>query len=384
MLPRTTDDNLLDNLSYADLFKYSRTCKDAQNTVSSYMRRKHKLETVLGKYFTDAQILYFRHLQATTGMVISGSTALQFFERILYPESDLDLYVEHRYRRPIALWLASIGYRYVAARKTFRSEHHDAGDGVSITATQPTLEEALAVDVPQLTEGPINYGAHRPTIFFYGSGGGYLDATAILNFQKVDEIGQHRKIQIISSPRSPVEMILNFHSTCVMNFITHEKAYSLYPRATFEERRSLICLFSTAARARAWAKYTERGWTMLDGITGDDFHDLDSSLARGRRYVGDSKTWTIPILPKIDTTCPEDLVEMNSWSLHYDQYLKPHLEFSLLISPQLRFCYLVVDEFLREEIWKIRILHKTYCEGDQHYDWFVKPFVTRYLTETIV
>jgi len=152
-----------------------------------------------------------------------------------------------------------------------------------------------------------------------------------------------------------------------MNFITHEKAYSLYPRATFEERRSLMCHSSTISRAKAWAKYTERGWTMLDGITGDDFHDLNSTFARGPRYVGDPKTWTIPIHPKIDTPCPTGLAEMNSWLLKYDFNLKPHIEFSLLISPQLNYCYLVLNEFLREEIWNIRVLReKADLDGEMY------------------
>ena len=146
-------------------------------------------------------------------MVISGSTALQFFQRVLYPESDLDLYVEHRYRRPIALWLASIGYRYVPARTKVTSEHLDPDHDVeSISATQSTLEEALAANVIQLTENAIDFN-QRPPIFFYGSGGGYLDATSILNFERRDEFYHHRKIQVISTPRSPVELIINFHSS---------------------------------------------------------------------------------------------------------------------------------------------------------------------------
>lgn len=173
------------------------------------MRRKHKLETVLGKYFTDDQILHFRRLQATTGMIISGSTALQFFERVLYPESDLDLYVEHRYRRPITLWLASIGYRYVPARKGVDSDPN----GVDFaSATQPTLEETLAANALPFPQYPIHYGQH-PEIFFRTFGrAGYLNASSIVNFEKCEEFDQHRKIQLISSPRSPVEMVLNFHS----------------------------------------------------------------------------------------------------------------------------------------------------------------------------
>ena len=73
-------------------------------------------------------------------------------------------------------------------------------------------------------------------------------------------------------------------TVCVINFITHEMVYSLYPRATLEERRSLIFLFRSAARDKAYAKYAERGWIIIIG------DDLNSSLACGPRYIADSKT----------------------------------------------------------------------------------------------
>ena len=151
-----------------------------------------------------------------------------------------------------------------------------------------------------------------------------------------------------------------------MNFITHEKAYSIYPCATFEERRSLMFLSANASRRKAHVKYAERGWTMLDGVTGDDFHNLKSSLARGPRYVGDRRTWTISILPKVDARCPP-IAEINSWSLIYDARLKPYFDFSSLISPQLRYCYLVLHEFVREGIQKIPILLKETRDGGEEY-----------------
>ena len=156
-------------------------------------------------------------------------------------------------------------------------------------------------------------------------------------------------------------------TACVMNFITHDKAYSLYPRATFEQHRSLVFLRGTAARDKALAKYTERGWSTLNRITGGDFHDLNSAFARGPRFVGDSKTWTIPIFPRIDAPSQDGLVEVNSFLLRYDIDLKPHLEFLSLISPQLRHCYLVLDEDLPEEIQNILIPHEqTRLEGEQY------------------
>jgi len=152
-----------------------------------------------------------------------------------------------------------------------------------------------------------------------------------------------------------------------MNFITHDKAYSLYPRATFEQHRSLVFLRGTPARDKALAKYTERGWSALNSITEPDFYDLNSAFVRGPRFVGDSKTWTIPIFPKIDTPSQDGLVEMNSFLLRHDILLKPHLEFFSLFSPQLRYRYLVCDEDLPEEIQNVLIDHEqTRLEAAQY------------------
>ena len=46
-------------------------------------------------------------------MIVSGSTALGFFDRTEYDNSNLDLYVDHRFRRPIAVWLQRIGYKFL-------------------------------------------------------------------------------------------------------------------------------------------------------------------------------------------------------------------------------------------------------------------------------
>ncbi len=56
------------------------------------------------------------------GMLISGSTALQFLDRTTFLESDLDIYVEHQLRRKIALWLVAIGYKYQPTPKYPRPE----------------------------------------------------------------------------------------------------------------------------------------------------------------------------------------------------------------------------------------------------------------------
>jgi hypothetical protein len=47
------------------------------------------------------------------GLIISGPTALEFFDRTQFPNSHLELYVEHRLRRPIVCLLQSFDYKFL-------------------------------------------------------------------------------------------------------------------------------------------------------------------------------------------------------------------------------------------------------------------------------
>ena len=124
-------------------------------------------------------------------MFISGSTALQFFDRSFYTTSDLDIYVEHRYCKPVALWLQSIGYSF-----EHRNEHQ-------CKYLEVALEETLSpdLDMENLPEG-----------FFESQSMGYFGrgVANVYNFYKFDP---DRKIQLITSYYAPLEIVLNFHSS---------------------------------------------------------------------------------------------------------------------------------------------------------------------------
>ena len=141
---------------------------------------------MIDRYFTPLEINQFRELQATTGTIISGSTALQFFDRTIYANSDLDLYVEHPSARPIALWLQSIGYTFTPQED---SEFQ-------------TLEMGLDKKPDDNTE-------EMPTLFDPLSHKGYFDAIAVLDFKKEN----HPPIQVITSKGPPLALVLDFHSS---------------------------------------------------------------------------------------------------------------------------------------------------------------------------
>jgi len=244
---------------------------------------------------------------------------------VFYPESDLDLYVEKRYSRVVVVWLISIGYTY---------EPRPGSD--------QSLQKAL---------GPEDISedfAHPWTENYLNSG-----VVNVHNFYKSDP---DCKIQLVVSRRSPLEPILTFHSTCVMNLISHEKAYSLYPRGTFNERRSLILPKEDGNKEKsrvAREKYIARGWNMVQALTPDEIQDPTSAFSAGGRYVGDSKCWTIPIFPELQL--PEGYIETNSWNLVYDHRRTNNasISFSNLIDPLLQHSYLVKDKSLKRYIPKL-------------------------------
>ena len=139
-----------------------------------------------------------------------------------------------------------------------------------------------------------------------------------------------------------------------MNLITHEKAYSLYPRGTFKERRSLALYredTNEEAAEIARDKYVARGWTLVEALTQDEMADPTSAFSWGSRFVGDSKCWTIPILPKIDL--PESYIEANSWNLQYNSVNHAEMAYTVLTAPTLRYNYLVKDIPLQRFILRL-------------------------------
>lgn len=81
---------------------------------------------------------------------------------------------------------------------------------------------------------------------------------------------------------------------CVMSVISCDTAYSLYPKATFEERTSWICGTNREPRTiAALNKYHRRGWivapTFFDIEYRQDYHVGEE------RHIGDRYCWTIPL-----------------------------------------------------------------------------------------
>ncbi|KIK68382.1 hypothetical protein GYMLUDRAFT_214959 [Collybiopsis luxurians FD-317 M1] len=292
LLPLTVQDFVLRELSPQERLNYTLMNRESYRIVSSFNRRAFRIEKVLSPYFDDDEINEFRILQYRTGTLISGSTALQFFDLTTYEGSDLDLYVELRYCRPLSDFLLRIGYEFQPINQ-------------QPSTFQGALEDTLSLDFGPFQQNMVD---NEDNFEGYASNG----IANVFNF-----VRGNKKVQIIVSHTCAMDVILSFHSTCVMNVISYSHAYALYPRATFVDRVSMKVLRFAVKDSRhtpAREKYRERGWTIIDRPSVSMTLRKCSEFSEDRS-VGDVACWVIQ-LPNAQglPSHQSDSVRINSWS----------------------------------------------------------------------
>lgn len=145
-----------------------------------------------------------------------------------------------------------------------------------------------------------------------------------------------------------------------MNVISYDAAYCLFPRATLEERRSLLSWSSEARSVRreeALNKYSARGFHMLEFLD-DDVHftpEQHRVFPFGPRWLGDAHTWTIRLTSSANGVLPpppnpyspagsQDPVALTSFSMHYDHENGAIMKFVVIQCPALKVSYVMADD----------------------------------------
>ncbi|KAJ7722644.1 hypothetical protein DFH07DRAFT_1067368 [Mycena maculata] len=291
-------DLLFAQIPTQDLVRLMCTCRRVYRLVHETC---FDISRLLYPFFGDpSEVECFQRIQAQTGTLISGSIALQYFNRLIYPESDLDIYA-HRVSAAIPVgFIVLNGYTF-APRKS-----QDPNVFVQLCAS---LED-------------------KPPVASY-LGRGIAD---VLDFHK----GQ-KKIQLIIATATPIEIITSFHSTCVMNILTHDNGYAFYPRSTFVTRKALIIESIGASKEAGRQKYVDRGWEMVSAPSVSRQSELG---VRMLRWVDDKFTWRMPLcLPR---HLASDLSPINSWQLECDDD-ETWTQYSTLSHPALKQEYIVGD-----------------------------------------
>lgn len=173
-------DEILSSLSPRSLVRVGQTCRLISAAVACYFPRAFSINRHLSPWFDDP--IAFRSLQARTGMLISGSNALQFLDRSHYPGSDLDLYVSHWHSLEMGLWLVEQGWVF--------HPHKFQDEDLSKAADALTSRSLYLQRDP---EGTSYYFAGVASVFTFWKG--------------------NLKLQLIAAKHTPLECILGFHSS---------------------------------------------------------------------------------------------------------------------------------------------------------------------------
>lgn len=156
---------------------------------------------ILLPFFSWLYLPLFVEMQKLTGLLISGSVALSFFNDQFYCSSDLDLYVDFDRRGAALEFLLKAGYQYKP-----RPEQ------------DPKLENAVLLRSSQLAIFPTH-----TTMVTFAVHSDYSGKTimAVLNFQRP---GHENIVQVILTYGTPVRCILEFHSstcTSIYNYMRY-------------------------------------------------------------------------------------------------------------------------------------------------------------------
>ena len=175
-------------LSPREFLAVSKTCKAGRRAVAAYMNKAFDIDSRLSRFFSDTRA--FRTMQAQTSTLISGSFALQFFDRTFYKSSDLDLYVHFHQRRIVGAWLLQAGYTF--------SSFNDQPVDFAVAVLRRVPPRSMRYSMPGVAD--------------------------IFTFHKRDaDEGPLLKVQIIAARRTPMEVILGFHSSrCAPALIPHQ------------------------------------------------------------------------------------------------------------------------------------------------------------------
>lgn len=180
---------MFDHLNPDDIYRFSSTSKAARDIVTTYITQKFSLTVLLSRFFNDpTEVEHFWSLMSTTGMFISGSSAVQFFDRSIYTESDLDLYIEDISAAEVSSWLSSVGY--------------------NIRIRDSEYETDSDIEPPDDQKTPTGDTFAAMTKFRQSKD------VKVLDFEN---LSKNKKIQLISCGTCPLQIVLGFHSSEYIN-----------------------------------------------------------------------------------------------------------------------------------------------------------------------
>ncbi|KAF6745502.1 hypothetical protein DFP72DRAFT_824352 [Ephemerocybe angulata] len=257
--------HLFDSMAISDFVSLASASSLLKEITDIYKDTAWKIDDFFSMWFNTS--LEFRCMLAFTGAIVSGSQAIRFLDR-MEPAASSDLDILTRVGGVLSLvnYLEGQGYHRVE-KKPGRKEDY------------PLLADIFALS----------------STAQFCKGGGKNGILEIFDFKKrlfrairgVDRL----KVQISVVAQNPIHhMLFSYHSTAVMNYVSHDEAVSVFPLSTFVKRVSYPS--TRLGLGREWnpswkAKYEAKGFRF-------DIKSLRPAVVLGRRFVKDRCCWVLP------------------------------------------------------------------------------------------
>ncbi|KAF9057096.1 hypothetical protein BJ165DRAFT_1520500 [Panaeolus papilionaceus] len=320
ILPFDIVDLICDNLQGKDLINYAATCQSMRTAVRLHIRHKCSFSKYVHPFFPVNSRDSIRQAMIDYDMIISGSVALAFFTRQPPPSTNIDL----------LLPCSNLGQ----ALKWFR--HHFSQKGHLMESVPHTKR-------PNEDENGVVYAMRldiQPNFHDFS-------IAKVITF-----VFNGLNVNLVACVVSPAETVARFQCTIMMVTITAYAAYCWYPLPTLNLKLGMINERRNMDSIDILQKYVLRGYRMIRGLRRPSERKRPSSLFNEyRRFVGDIKTWTIPL--NVDNeSYKKDPFQLNSWELWFNKDLgwKGEMSYSLISSPFLKSTIIVADDIAVDHI----------------------------------
>ena len=152
-----------------DIFRISHTCQLIHTETNEYLSSKLKCTRILRPFCdSETQINNMMNMLSLTGAIISGSAALQLFERTSFNNNEMDIYVNINQYKNAEISLKTNGFQK-------KKQDNDS------------LKSVIGDSFPFIDE--------------------------MVKLQTLINPNSNKKIHLIGTKKSPVLAVLNFHSS---------------------------------------------------------------------------------------------------------------------------------------------------------------------------
>ncbi len=346
-------EQLFPYLDTIDLILLSRTCKDLSGLYRDQVSRQWNINERLAGFVEDP--LRFRSVMATQNVLLSGECALRFMDRRSWDDVELDTFVEHgpAARAFLELLIKREGY---SGWIDTAGPPHKLHEFLSSTSAS---REILQVGFTESLFGVIELLIAA------------LDQTYRYRKQNKVAGAPLLRIRVIITKHEPITAILKvYYSTCLVNVISWNKAYAVFPIPTFVHHTTLY-LMEPGSKTHACADATlaAMGWSALKDLPREETpaHMItgEASADYQVRRVGDECSWIITL----------DTAGMNSTQSTSDgvnEYAQFHLTKEDHYEKQIRFYTLRSDRNISHAL-----LRNVYVGSEVSWVIFVKVMLSK-------